>query len=185
MEATNSNEVDSEDDDVVFLNYVLPQDRVPRPEQVVDLDNETIATSDQSITDDHDNQQTVTIDIAVRPPVPLTNSCIQTHNMTSSECSICFEPYSAQGDKRCVVTPCGHLFCYSCMAMVFANSTKYKPASCPKCRTVFKKNVLKSLITLYDTDKVIVSDPSTLHRFENALKLKEQQVSQVCYYYNH
>ena len=189
MEAANTNETDGNDDDVVFLNYILPQDRVPHPEQIVDVDNET-AASDQSQVivlangnNNHDHllQQSVTTETSLKPPVqvPHTSSCLPSHNATSSECSICFEPYVSQGDKRCVVTPCGHLFCYSCIAMVFSNSTKSKPACCPKCRTVFKKNVLKSLITLYDTDKVIVSDPSVVNQYEDTIKQKEQKVSQV------
>ena len=170
MENIDNGEV-QEDDDVVFLNYILPQDRIPLPEQIVVLDveeePEPLIQQQESRVEVQVNENSVNannnlpnqLDLPIveisssdnrnsivlhkNKSMKIVNSPETSSSSTASECSICFEHYVAQGDKRCVVTPCGHLFCYNCIAQVYKTGTRAKPSSCPKCRQVFKKNFLK------------------------------------------
>ena len=62
----------------------------------------------------------------------------------ASECQICLENYTNGGEKRCVVTKCGHIFCYLCICTVIENRQP-----CPKCRKKLGK--ISHLYTIYDT----------------------------------
>lgn len=62
----------------------------------------------------------------------------------ASECSICLENYTSGGEKRCVVTKCGHIFCFSCIHTVIESRQP-----CPKCRKKLGKS--SHLYTIYDT----------------------------------
>jgi Ring finger domain len=69
------------------------------------------------------------------PPAPAAEA---------SECSICLENYTSGGEKRCVVTKCGHIFCFSCIHTVIESRQP-----CPKCRKKLGKS--SHLYTIYDT----------------------------------
>ena len=49
-----------------------------------------------------------------------------------SECPICFNPIT--GKNNCT-TPCGHMFCFQCIAKALSNST-----NCPCCRQELMEN---------------------------------------------
>ena len=59
-----------------------------------------------------------------------------------TECSICFEGYSADVQKRMPrALPCGHTFCEGCLSSLLAplaGTGKHKPLACPTCRIVTK-----------------------------------------------
>ena len=70
------------------------------------------------------------------------NSQDKTHDFNEKEileCSICFDVID--DDKNKVITPCGHHFCFTCMAKTFEKQEK---GNCPMCR--------KNLITLPKTN---------------------------------
>lgn len=69
------------------------------------------------------------------PPAPAADA---------SECSICLENYTSGGEKRCVVTKCGHIFCFFCISTVIESRQP-----CPKCRKKLGKS--SHLYTIYDT----------------------------------
>jgi hypothetical protein len=72
-----------------------------------------------------------------------------------SECSVCLEPYASSGERRCVVTKCGHLFCYTCIETVRSSG---KP--CPKCRQRLGKKA--DIRNLYDGVKIVAVDNSVV-----------------------
>ena len=64
-----------------------------------------------------------------------------------TECSICFEGYRAEEQKRMPrALPCGHTFCEGCLSSLLAplvhvhvvGTGRHKPLRCPTCRTVTK-----------------------------------------------
>lgn len=184
-------DIEREEHDVVIMGHILPHERLPNPDQIICL---------------ADSPNPIQFKSTLGSPVLNTfcnsnssssscskTSCIRDYMVSSSsssskkinsdpfvsECSICYEPYTSLGDKRCVVTPCGHLFCFGCLTQVFKGSTKYNPATCPKCRTEFKKNALKTMITLYDTDKIMVADPSMTLQLEDKVRSGNDRIAQL------
>ena len=117
---------------------------------VIDLASSPVRSRDATESDAQDR-------------IPLTQT-------GGSECSICFDKYTTGGEKRCVVTPCGHVFCFQCIQM--SVRIQRKDAACPKCRYKFNpKNILSQLVTLFDMNIVVVSSPA----YENTiLQLKAQ-----------
>mmetsp|Transcript_8676 Transcript_8676/g.12819 ORF Transcript_8676/g.12819 Transcript_8676/m.12819 type:complete len:343 (-) Transcript_8676:116-1144(-) len=61
---------------------------------------------------------------------------------TGNDCMICCEPR-----KKTMCTPCGHLYCYSCIMDCFPNSEN---AKCPQCRHDI---TLQSLSPVYHYDE--------------------------------
>jgi len=65
---------------------------------------------------------------------------------TKAECPICL---SEIGDKNNCVTPCGHVFCFSCL--VTCMTTKM---NCPCCRIELgEKSISNNESSSYDTDE--------------------------------
>ena len=93
----------------------------------------------------------------------------------ASECTICLENYVAGGERRCVVTKCGHTFCFSCINQV-QNSGK----PCPKCRMELGRN--SPLLTIFDIgitigDASLVDAATKLGEEEKAKRIKVQHNS--------
>jgi SUMO ligase MMS21 Smc5/6 complex component len=73
--------------------------------------------------------------------------------LAETECPICLEPCTNQGDHRLAATRCGHLFGKMCIT----KSLGTKP-ECPSCRKACKK---REVITLYDCH-IVAADVSVI-----------------------
>lgn len=127
------------DNSVIFINHIVNSEIVSS-EFVANINN-----SDNDSFTDRIKQESSSVDVSEK---------------SNSECSICLEIFESEGKKRCVVTPCGHIFCFECISIVILTSK-----NCPKCR---KKVKLNNLITLYDT-VVHVVDKSLVEKVERQL----------------
>ena len=148
MEGDENNTGEDSDDDIELLADVRAHDRIPNPDEVMDLSEDSVA--EVSAVEDPEPQTKKTkteAAVAVLESKPAIRPAIAP--VEASECQICLETYTSGGDRRCVVTKCGHIFCYFCISRVM---TTRQP--CPKCRKKLGKQ--NSLITIYDTAITVV-----------------------------
>lgn len=108
------------DEEVILISDIRAHERIPRPEDIIELESLEVG--------------------AVIEESPASNNAV-----IVSECPICMDVFESAGAKRCVVTKCGHIFCYSCITTVMTDIN----STCPKCRSKLGKR--NSLIALYDT----------------------------------
>ena len=111
---------------------------------VTDLSNDTLAVTVASGTMQNSSLKRPRSDISKSEKESLPKVPVASPAVDASECQICFENYTSGGEKRCVVTKCGHIFCFSCIDTVIQN---HQP--CPKCRKKLGKS--SHLYTIYDT----------------------------------
>ena len=112
---------------------------IPRPD-VTDLSGDVLSRSAmQDNVLKRPRSDNAKLEKECKPKVPVAPPAAD-----ASECQICLENYTIGGEKRCVVTKCGHIFCFSCIHTVIANRQP-----CPKCRMKLGKS--SQLYTIYDT----------------------------------
>lgn len=63
--------------------------------------------------------------------------------MNRPECSICYNPYVAEGDNEPKVLPCAHTFCGKCLQEI-------NPKNCPTCNKQFVNANVKTNFGLRD-----------------------------------
>lgn len=159
MEGVEVSSDELSDDDIELLADIRAHDRIPNPANVMDLSNDSQFCGE--VAEVRDFKRPRNDDVSVPESKPVKMSSAPTDQ---SECQICLETYTSGGDRRCVVTKCGHIFCYSCIEKVICNR---KP--CPKCRKKLGK--LSTLVTIYDT-AIVVADNSEV---EAAQKLSGEE----------
>lgn len=95
----------------------------------------------------------------------------------ATDCPICMEPYAFGGDsgRRCIVTPCGHVFCHTCITQFIASNKK---SNCPTCRAPFGKKIKSQLVTLFDV-KVCAVDNMELERISKLLEQERKRYALV------
>lgn len=89
---------------------------------------------------------------------------------SATECPICFDPCTNEGDHRLVATRCGHLFGKSCI-----NTALTFRSECPSCR---KKCKRKEVIDLWDCH-IVAADASAINQLEVEVseeRLRRQRV---------
>ena len=78
------------------------------------------------------------------------------------ECSICFNKI---GERNNCVTPCGHLFCFTCIIEVIRHDSN----SCPNCRSAFTEN--NTIIN--DNENIINDNENIINDNENIINYNE------------
>lgn len=165
------------DDEVQLLSDVRAHERVPNIEDVMDLSREehdVVVSPSVAVIHPYIKRQREEIAISLpqaallrRPSAPAAAAVIPTE---ASECQICLETYTSGGDRRCVVTKCGHIFCYYCIDKVRASGQP-----CPKCRKKLGKS--NTFVTIFDTtitvvDTSLVDEARKLGEEEKAKRIK-------------
>lgn len=173
MEGNENNNEGDTDDDIELLADVRAHDRIPNPSDVMDLSDDSV--TEISVVDDSEPQLKKTkteVVVSVHDSKPATKAAMAP--VEASECQICLETYTSGGDRRCVVTKCGHIFCFICISRVM---TTRQP--CPKCRKKLGKQ--NSLITIYDTAITVVdtSEVEEARRVGDEERAKRIQVTFV------
>ena len=160
MEGVQVSSDECSDDGIELIADIRAHERIPNPANVMDLSN------DSQICDEvvglRDLKRSRNDDLSIIESKPIVKTLPAPTDQ--SECQICLETYTSGGDRRCVATKCGHIFCFFCIEKVIANR---KP--CPKCRKKLGK--LSTLITIYDT-AIVVADTSEV---EAARKLSGEE----------
>jgi hypothetical protein len=110
--------------------------------------------------------------------LPSQNIISSNERTSQSECPICFDSFQLCGSKRCVVTTCGHVFCFECISQVIDKNGKN--VTCPKCRKHLGKRAKQQLISLYDTN-ISVVDNSESKDLSNKLEKVTKQNEMVSY----
>ena len=71
------------------------------------------------------------------------DAALSTGKVAPTECPVCFEAYSDDGDGSHVprILPCGHTGCHGCFALLLrpvepSADRSGKPLACPVCRVV-------------------------------------------------
>jgi Ring finger domain len=160
MEGVPYDSDECSDDGIELLADIRAHERIPNPAMVMDLSNDSQICGEVAGLRDLKRSRNDEVSILeVKPVVKALPAPTD-----QSECQICLETYTSGGDRRCVVTKCGHIFCFSCIEKVIANR---KP--CPKCRKKLGK--LSTLVTIYDT-AIVVADTSEV---EAAQKLSGEE----------
>ena len=85
--------------------------------------------------------------------------------MTSTECPICLDFCSVDGEHRLVVTKCGHLFGHCCLLVTLKTKKE-----CPTCRKSLKP---RDIVKIYDA-KAMTSEHVTCEE-EKSLELELQR----------
>ncbi|XP_043699819.1 E3 ubiquitin-protein ligase RFWD3 [Telopea speciosissima] len=75
-------------------------------------------------------------------------------DLDGTSCSICMEPWSAEGDHKLCCLPCGHLYGKSCVERWIIQCGRNN-AKCPQCN---KKYTLSAIRVLYASRVVAVDD---------------------------
>lgn len=166
----SSHEGDS-DGEIELLADVRAHERIPNPSDVMDLSVDS--TAETSVMEDPEPQLKKTkTEVAVSVVGSKLDMKIAITPVEASECQICLETYTSGGDRRCVVTKCGHIFCFFCI-----NRVMMTRQPCPKCRKKLGKQ--NSLITIYDTAITVIdtSQVEEAQRIGNEERLKRIQVN--------
>lgn len=145
MEGVQVSSDECSDDGIELLADIRAHERIPNPANVMDLSNDSQICGEE--TGLPELKRSRNDDVPILESKPLVKTLAAPTDQ--SECQICLETYTSGGDRRCVVTKCGHIFCFFCIEKVIANR---KP--CPKCRKKLGK--LSTLVTIYDTAIVVV-----------------------------
>ena len=151
------------DDEIELLADIRAHDRVPNPANVMDLSNEDDSVDGRDSPPDLKRPRISGDGVVLPEP-----SVIVPTSTDPSECQICLENYTVGGDRRSVVTKCGHIFCFYCIDKVRASGQP-----CPKCRKKLGKS--SHLITLYDVN-VTIADTTLLDQANKKLEDEKLKV---------
>lgn len=160
-------EIDSE---VTLLADIRAHDRVPNIEDVMDLSTEehniNIASSIGATQPNMKRQREKGV-VSLLPALPIKIPLISSIAVSTeaSECQVCLETYTAGGDRRCVVTRCGHIFCFYCIDKI-----RISGQPCPKCRKKLGGKNNNPFVTIFDTS-ITIAD-TTLVDEERTKRLK-------------
>eukprot|EP01041_Mallomonas_annulata_P004879 gene4879-9729_t len=146
MIANPTGYIDRDDDDVVFISAIAPQDRIPDPDLIVDLSETCIMSRPSRFSGG---------DWTLR----------KYGRETNDECPICLEPFSLEGQHRVVVTKCGHMFGFNCISKALGQQSE-----CPNCRSKVRK---RDLIQLYSTHVTTV-DTTAVDKLKVELEGEKQ-----------
>ena len=160
------------DTEVTVLADIRAHDRVPNIENVMDLSTEENyvaivpnVTAAQSNMKRQWGESALCILPAVPTKIPLISSVAASLSTEASECQVCLETYTTGGDRRCVVTRCGHIFCFYCIDKI-----RLSGQPCPKCRKKLGGKNNNPFVTIFDTS-ITVAD-TTLVDEERTKRLK-------------
>ena len=96
-----------------------------------------------------------------------TSDTAPIHIESDAECAICLEPLKA---KNLAVTPCGHSFCFSCIAENLSRSKK-----CPLCRTGLAKDTKEKIEPISDWEMIDRSRDSARWAAQEMLELIREE----------
>jgi hypothetical protein len=152
-----------DNDEVQILDDVKAHERLANPEDIVDL-SEASQNSDVDFQDDQAQKKRVKREVKPEDK-QIPKALVSTE---SSECTICLDTYESGGERRCVVTKCGHIFCFRCIETV---RTSGQP--CPKCRKKLGKSTAAQpcFITIFDTTITVVD----MTKVDEARKMAQEE----------